>query len=143
MAQCTAHSKTSGERCKQPSIAGGHVCRYHGGAAPQVRHAAAIRLASLVDPAVARLAKSLKSKSEAIAFRAVQDVLDRNNMKGDAFIRLLNPDAGQPAQFQVTEEMLERMESLPPDELKIFLRVLGLIGAPGSVDGPGTSQLTH
>src|SRR5690625_6382011 len=36
-ARCTAYSRTSGQRCKQPPIAGGTVCVYHGGKAPQVR----------------------------------------------------------------------------------------------------------
>lgn len=38
--QCTARSKTSGRRCRQLAIAGGTVCGYHGGEAPQVRQAA-------------------------------------------------------------------------------------------------------
>jgi hypothetical protein len=33
---CSAHSKRSGKRCKQPAIPGGTVCRFHGGGAPQV-----------------------------------------------------------------------------------------------------------
>lgn len=43
--QCTAKSKTTGGRCKQPAVAGGTVCRFHGGRAPQVRAKAARRLA--------------------------------------------------------------------------------------------------
>jgi hypothetical protein len=142
MAQCTAHAK-SGSRCKQPAIPGGAVCRYHGGSAPQVRNKAAIRLASLVDPAVAKLAKTLKSKTESIALRAVQDILDRTNMKGDNLIRLLNPDAGGGSQFKLSEEQIARIERLPPDELAILLRVLGLIAEPGAVAAQGPSQLTH
>jgi hypothetical protein len=29
--QCTAKSKTTGERCKQPAVEGRKVCRFHGG----------------------------------------------------------------------------------------------------------------
>ena len=39
--QCTTTSKSTGSRCTQPAIPGGNVCRYHGGAAPQAKKAAA------------------------------------------------------------------------------------------------------
>ncbi|MGH9345059.1 MAG: terminase small subunit [Terriglobia bacterium] len=42
--KCSAKSKQSGARCKQPAIAGGTVCRWHGGAAPQVKRKAEERL---------------------------------------------------------------------------------------------------
>lgn len=42
--KCSAKSKQSGNRCKQPAIPGGKVCRYHGGAAPQVKRKAEERL---------------------------------------------------------------------------------------------------
>lgn len=144
MAQCHAHSK-SGARCKQPAIAGGSVCRYHGGSAPQVRSKAALRLASLVDPAIAKLAKVLTSKAkvDGITLRAILDVLDRNNLRGDNLIRLQNPDAGGGAQMVgLSDEQLAVIETLKPDELEIFLRVLGLI-ATGPVQAPGQSLLTH
>lgn len=35
MAQCTAKSKTTGERCKQPAVEGRTVCRFHGGLSPR------------------------------------------------------------------------------------------------------------
>jgi hypothetical protein len=43
--QCTAHSKRSGERCRNASINGHHVCRLHGGSTPQVKRVAAQRVA--------------------------------------------------------------------------------------------------
>lgn len=43
-ARCSATAKSTGERCTQPSAPGATVCRYHGGAAPQVQAAAARRL---------------------------------------------------------------------------------------------------
>lgn len=42
--KCTAKSKRSGKRCTQYAIAGGTVCRFHGGSAPQVKRKAAERL---------------------------------------------------------------------------------------------------
>ena len=41
--RCTARNQ-AGRRCGRASIPGGHVCRMHGGAAPQVRAAAERRL---------------------------------------------------------------------------------------------------
>ena len=43
--QCRATSKRSGERCRRAAIVGGSVCKFHGGAAPQVVHAARRRVA--------------------------------------------------------------------------------------------------
>lgn len=43
--QCTAISKGSGKRCRRAAIHGATVCRMHGGAAPQVKAAAARRVA--------------------------------------------------------------------------------------------------
>jgi hypothetical protein len=37
--QCEAHRR-DGARCTAPAIEGHHVCRVHGGSAPQVRRAA-------------------------------------------------------------------------------------------------------
>jgi hypothetical protein len=82
--RCTAKSKASGQRCKRAAIPGGTVCRFHGGAAPQVVAAAKVRLAALVDPAIDRLAKLIKIKNPGIALGAVKDVLDRNGFKPSA-----------------------------------------------------------
>jgi hypothetical protein len=43
--QCTARSKRSGQRCQRAPVTGGTVCWAHGGAAGQVRRAAARRVA--------------------------------------------------------------------------------------------------
>ena len=41
MNQCKATAKGTGERCRRAPLAGGTVCRTHGGAAPQVKAKAA------------------------------------------------------------------------------------------------------
>ena len=41
--QCTAFSKQTGKQCKAKAIPGGTVCRWHGGAAGQVKAKAAVR----------------------------------------------------------------------------------------------------
>lgn len=53
--QCTAHSKSTGLQCGQRAIPGGRVCRYHGGAAPQVQAAAAERIELARDTALNKL----------------------------------------------------------------------------------------
>lgn len=78
-AQCHAKSKQSGQRCQRPAIPGGTVCRFHGGEAPQVKQAAALRLARMVDPAIAVLAREMTSTTNKSAdrIRAAENVLDR------------------------------------------------------------------
>lgn len=76
--QCTAMSKQSGQRCKQSAIAGGTVCRFHGGGAPGVKRKAALRLASLVDPAIGTLAREMvKADKSSDRQRAANSILDR------------------------------------------------------------------
>lgn len=41
--QCKATAKATGQRCEKPAMRGGLVCRSHGGAARQIRQAAARR----------------------------------------------------------------------------------------------------
>lgn len=43
--QCRAKAKATGKRCQRQASAGGTVCAVHGGRAPQVKRAAALRLA--------------------------------------------------------------------------------------------------
>lgn len=77
--QCTAHSKQTHQRCRQPAIRGGAVCRFHGGAAPQVKQKAEERLRALVDPALTRLNElMIQTEYPSVAIAATKDVLDRN-----------------------------------------------------------------
>lgn len=57
--QCTAKSKTSGERCKLPALPGVTVCRFHGGLAPHVKAAGARRHAAALAEAEAQAAVEL------------------------------------------------------------------------------------
>lgn len=63
--RCTADNR-QGARCGNRPIAGGVVCRNHGGSAPQVRKAARLRLLELVDPALAALADVLERDVEIV-----------------------------------------------------------------------------
>lgn len=51
--RCTATASSTGERCKQPAIPGGNVCRFHGGSAPQVQEKAEERLNRLANETLA------------------------------------------------------------------------------------------
>jgi hypothetical protein len=85
--RCTATSKQTGQRCAQRPIPGGTVCRFHGGAAPQVQRTARQRLQALADPAVGVLERFVNPVAgqaliePEIALRAAKDVLDRTGFK--------------------------------------------------------------
>jgi hypothetical protein len=87
--RCGATNKQTGEPCGNWAIKGGTVCRYHGGAAPQVKAAAArrweARLAEMVDPALERLeALSMGADSDAVKLRATDSILDRGGVRVDS-----------------------------------------------------------
>lgn len=74
---CTATNR-QGKRCGKPPIAGGTVCRMHGGAAPQVKAAALERLMQYQDRAIDRLFGLVQQEQyPSTAYQAVRDVLDR------------------------------------------------------------------
>jgi hypothetical protein len=85
MVQCHATSKTSGQQCRRPASAGAAVCRVHGGAAPQVKEAARVRLLALVDPALATLARAVNSRRQptAVEISAAKDILDRAGLAAE------------------------------------------------------------
>lgn len=68
----------SGGTCRQWPIAGGTVCRMHGGSAPQVKQAAEARIKALAEGrALARLEELLESPLDSVALAAAKDLLDR------------------------------------------------------------------
>lgn len=75
--RCKARNRRGGQ-CKRYPIPGGTVCKMHGGAAPQVKRKAALRLQELVDPALKVLAREMVSAEKSSdRLRAVENVLDR------------------------------------------------------------------
>ena len=60
--RCRARLSDGSRQCRNAPISGGAVCRYHGGAAPQVRASAHERLEALVDPAITGLQAALASE---------------------------------------------------------------------------------
>lgn len=76
--RCRARAVSTGEQCGNPAIPGAVVCKYHGGAAPQVRAKAQLRLVELIDPAIATLAREMTTaKNSNDRQRAANSLLDR------------------------------------------------------------------
>ena len=73
MRTCGKRTRAGGT-CKKPAIPGGTVCRFHGGAAPQVKAKADDRLADLIDPN-----RALR-EAAAIAYGNLQDLMDENDV---------------------------------------------------------------
>lgn len=74
---CRGHNRQGGPCGSQP-VPGAAVCHYHGGAAPQVKRKAALRLAALVDPAIATLGREMaRAEKSADRQRAANSILDR------------------------------------------------------------------
>lgn len=75
--RCKAKTR-SGRQCANPPIDGGTVCRMHGGAAPQVKKRAAMRLLELIDPAITTLAREMATATRSSdRQRAANSILDR------------------------------------------------------------------
>ena len=77
---CNAHLlKDATKLCRAPIVGGMRVCRLHGGASPQAKKAARVRLADLVDPAITTLALVMADKTakDVDRLRAADSILDR------------------------------------------------------------------
>jgi len=81
--QCVAHKK-NGQRCRASAVHGATVCIKHGGAAPQVRAKAALRILEASDQAAAQMIRFMNDKKVpyAVRLRAAQDLLNRASLVG-------------------------------------------------------------
>lgn len=77
--RCTATAKSTGDRCKQPAIPGGDVCRFHGGEADQVERKAQERLDEMADAVTADLQTRLDEVFEQL-----------DDAEGQEYARLLS-----------------------------------------------------
>lgn len=92
--RCKATNR-QGQPCGQPAILGGTVCRYHGGAAPQVKQKALERLMALQHPAIDRLTKLISQEEfPTVAYAASRDVLDRTLGKAKEQREITGADGG-------------------------------------------------
>lgn len=111
---CTARSSRTGELCRAAAIGGATVCRVHGGANRQVRRKAALRLAELVDPAIATLAREMTSADKsADRQRAANSILDRAG-----YGRTVQVDGDAARQILVQRLLAMRAEPVEPEELQ-------------------------
>lgn len=82
--RCTARSKQRGAQCRQRAIAGGTVCVYHGGKAPQVQHAAEERLKALQPKAVDVVEEMMAPDAPPVMrLAAAREVFDRTGLGKD------------------------------------------------------------
>lgn len=88
--RCKAKSKRSGNQCRAYAIAGGTVCRIHGGAAPQTRAAAKARILAAADSAAAKLIEFMNSPDVPYPVRlaAARDLLDRADLTGKTTVEV-------------------------------------------------------
>jgi hypothetical protein len=96
--RCTAHSSRTGDQCKNVAILGHNVCRYHGGAAKQVKQAARTRLENAADlMAKELLGIALTADTESVKLAAVRDALDRAGLKAPSEVVL---SQGEPKAYE-------------------------------------------
>lgn len=77
VARCQATSR-SGNQCGHRASPGQRVCHLHGAASPQAQRKAKLRLAELVSPAIATLAKEMtQADTSADRMKAANSILDR------------------------------------------------------------------
>lgn len=101
--RCTATAKSTGERCKQPAIPGGNVCRFHGGDAEQVQNKAQERLDEMADAVTADLQSRLDD-----VFARLDDAEDT-----DEYVKLLRETR------QLTTAILDRTDHGPSETREV------------------------
>lgn len=122
--QCTAIAKHTGVRCSRAPIVGGFVCTMHGGANPQAKEAARMRLRALVDPAIDALTRAITfayadmcetcggptdPKKMAVVVKAAQIVLDRAGYAPRREVTITDNRGPEGWERFLTDEQLETM----------------------------------
>jgi len=110
--KCKAKAKTTGKRCRRDAIAGGTVCRVHGGAASQVRRKATERLKTLVHPAIDHLEKTIEDDENVTqALSAAKDVLDRvpETSRHSKLAVGAAVDIDDPGREKLTDDKIDRL----------------------------------
>ena len=103
--QCVAHKKT-GEQCQKMAIRGARVCRFHGGAAPQVKAAARTRIELAADKLAQRLLQFAfdGTVADPVALAAIRDALDRAGLSAKQNVEI---EVGPTKPY---EQILSRLE---------------------------------
>lgn len=105
---CTGTSKQTKERCGNPPIPGCTVCKFHGGAAPQVKAAGVRRMMEdLLGPAMVEIARIIQEPgvSDNVKATVIRDLLDRTGHKPATQVEMMP-----------TLEQVARWQSLVDDE---------------------------
>jgi hypothetical protein len=131
--RCTAHSSRTGDPCKNAAIKGHNVCRYHGGAAKQVKQAARTRLENAADlMAKQLLGIALTADNEGVKLAAIRDALDRAGLKPPSEV-VLSQGESKPY-----EQVFDGIYSGPREGSPSVASTYGLVGAdtpsPAMVD---------
>ena len=104
--KCSAHSKRTGKQCGQWAIPGGRVCKWHGGAAPQVIAKAEERL-EMHYPKAVRVAGELLDRPEFPTVQAQMVKFIVEHKDGRATERL---DANVNLQVNIVDVLRQRHE---------------------------------
>jgi hypothetical protein len=129
---CAAHKK-NGDPCGKYPIAGGSVCRFHGGAAPQVRRKAEERIREAADPAAAKLVELMSSPEVPynVQLQAARDLLDRAGIS-----------SAQPIQLEI-KPWAQNLDGLLADTVVDVIEgeVLEIAPAPAEVAPPRAARV--
>jgi hypothetical protein len=135
-ALCHAHSGRTGELCNAPAVRGMTVCRTHGGASKQAINKAKLRLAELVDPAIATLAREMATaETSADRQRAANSILDRAGWG-----RVTAIEGGDVRELLIARLLSMRDQALELDQV-YEPEVLALDGEPAVIDAATDARL--
>lgn len=108
--QCTATTKSLGNRCTRPAMRGAHVCNLHGGMSPLARAEAKRQLMCMLEPAFAALMRAMDSDDMKSAVRAAEIILDRAGFGPKATLEI--EDTRDNLANTSGEELLKRIDLL-------------------------------
>jgi hypothetical protein len=127
--RCLAHKKNR-EQCRNWAIQGHHVCRYHGGAAPQTKAAARefLELVALKNARDNLQELADNAKSEDVRLRATNSALDRAGLKAPTHVEV--------GVKQPYEELMEGIAGIATISRAESLARRGLAPEPAALTGP-------
>lgn len=103
--------RRDGELCKAAVTTGMKVCRMHGGSTQRAKNGARLRLAELINPAIATLAREMTNADKSVdRQRAANSILDRGGLGRHAKIEM------QDAKELLYQRMLAMTEEAEGDE---------------------------
>jgi hypothetical protein len=137
--RCLAHRK-NGEQCRNWAIQGHHVCRYHGGAAPQTKAAARefLELQALKNARDNLQELADNAKSEDVRLRATNSALDRAGLKPPTEV-----DVGVKQPYEALIEGGVTVSGIAPITRAESLARRGLAPEPAALDAPIDAEVVE